>query len=160
MPRRVKRLVAQIKGRAGEAHPQELPDESADPVTASPGAEGPDRWSPVQLVRTSVASLEVSSSFGPMVAAEAQERRFYEAKRRALVADGMAYNWSIHAGYFGDFEPIVDFLHVLCYVCAAARAVSADDSGAWAQYLVWLRACWQGQAGAVLSELDGWQARG
>ncbi|AMV25059.1 hypothetical protein VT84_11730 [Gemmata sp. SH-PL17] len=158
-PRRVKRLVTQMKGRAGEAGPQEIPDESTDPATNSPRAEGPDRWSPVQLVRTCVASLEPSSSFGPMMAAAAQERHFYEARRRALVADGMAYNGSIHAGYFGDFEPIVDFLHVLCYVYTSACAVSADESLAWAQYLVWLRACWQGQAGAVLSERDGWQAR-
>ena len=92
----------------------EIPDESSRPVTDSTETETPQRWSPVRLVRTCVASLEASSSFGPMVAAEAQERRFYEAKRRAFVADGMAYNWSIHEGYFGDFEPIVDFLHVLC----------------------------------------------
>lgn len=158
-PRRVTRLVAQMKGQAGEAHPQETPEESAGPVTASAGTEAPERWSPTRLVRTCVASLEASSSFGPMMAAEAQERRFYEAPRRAFVADGMAYNWSIHAGYFGDFEPIVDFLHVLCYVYASARAVSADEPRGWAQYLVWSRACWQGRAGEVLGELDEWQAR-
>jgi hypothetical protein len=158
-PRRVKRLVVQMKGQAGEANPPEISDESTDPVADSTETEGPKRWSPVPLVRTCVASLEASSSFGPMMAAEAQERGFYEAKRRAFVADGMAYNWSIHAGYFGDFEPIVDFLHVLCYVYASARAVSADEPSAWAQYLVWLRACWQGRVGDVLSALDAWQAR-
>ena len=158
-PRRVKRLVTQMKGQAGEANPQEIPDESSRPVTDSTETETPQRWSPVQLVRTCVASLEASSSFGPMMAAEAQERRFYEAKRRAFVADGMAYNWSIHAGYFGDFEPIVDFLHVLCYVYASACAVSVDEPSAWTQYLVWMRACWQGRAGEVLSELDEWQTR-
>lgn len=158
-PRRVKRLVTQMKGQAGEANPQEIPDESTNPVADSNETQGPERWSPVQLVRTCVASLEASSSFGPMMAAEAQQRHFYEAKRRAFVADGMAYNWSIHEGYFRDFEPIVDFLHVLCYVYTSACAVNADESSAWAQYLVWLRACWQGQAGAVLSELDEWQAR-
>jgi hypothetical protein len=158
-PRRVKRLVAQMKGQAGEAKPQEAPEESANPVTDPTGTEPPERWSPTRLVRTCVASLEASSAFGPMVAAEARERRFYEASRRAFVADGMAYNWTIHAGYFGDFEPVVDFLHVLCYVYASARAVSADEPGAWSQYLAWLRACWQGRVGEVLSELDGWQIR-
>jgi hypothetical protein len=62
------------------------------------------RWG---LVRTCVASLETSASFGPMLAAEAQERRFYEASRRAFVGDGAAYNWAIWQGYFRDFEPIV-----------------------------------------------------
>lgn len=158
-PRRVKRLVAQMKGQAGEVNPQGIPDESVGTEVQRAEAQAPERWSPVRLVRTCVASLEASASFGPMMAAEAQERRFYEAKRRAFVADGMAYNWTIHAGYFGDFEPIVDFLHVLCYVYASARAVSADEPSAWAQYLVWLRACWQGRTGEVLSELDEWQMR-
>jgi hypothetical protein len=158
-PRRVKRLVTQMKGQAGEANHQEISDESGGAEIKRAETETPERWSPTRLVRTCVASLEASSSFGPMMAAEAQERRFYEASRRAFVADGMAYNWSIHEGYFRDFEPIVDFLHVLCYVYAAARAVSADESSAWTQYLVWLRACWQGRVGDVLSELDGWQIR-
>lgn len=158
-PRRVKRLVSQMKGQAGEANPQEILDEPADPGIERVEAESTGRWSPKLLVRTCVASLEASSSFGPMVAAEAQERRFYEAKRRAFVADGAAYNWSIHEGYFRDFEPIVDFLHVLCYVYASARAVSVDESSAWSQYLIWLRACWQGRAQSVLGELDEWQTR-
>jgi hypothetical protein len=158
-PRRVKRLVTQMTGQAGEVNPQEIPDEPADPKIERSEADAAERWSPVRLVRTCVASLEASSSFGPMMAAEAQERRFYEASRRAFVADGTAYNWTIHAGYFGDFEPIVDFLHVLCYAYASARAVSVDESSAWTQYLIWLRACWQGRVGEVLSELDGWQIR-
>src|SRR5262249_59642068 len=106
-----------------------------------------------------VASLESSSSFGALMAAEARERHFYEAPRRAFVADGMAYNWSIHEGYFRDFEPVVDLLHVLCYLYSSARAVNADEAGGWSQYLAWLRACWQGRVGEVLGELEQWQAR-
>lgn len=157
-PRRVQRLVTQMKGQAGDANTQEISDEPTDPGTEQAEAEATERWSPERLVRTCVASLETSASFGPMMAAEAQQRHFYEAPRRAFVADGMAYNWSIHEGYFRDFEPIVDFLHVLCYVYASARAVNTDESSAWSQYLLWLRACWQGRAGEVLSELDQWQA--
>ena len=48
------------------------------------------------------------------MAGEAQARDFYAAGRRAFVADGLAYNWSIQEGYFPDLEPIVDLLHVLC----------------------------------------------
>jgi hypothetical protein len=93
------------------------------------------------------------------MAAEAQQRHFYEACRRAFVADGSAYNWSIHRGYFSDFEPITDFLHAVCYVYRCARAVSADESGGWSQYLAWMRACWQGRVADVLAELDTWQGR-
>ena len=42
-PRRVKRLVTQMKGPAGEANPQEIPDESADPKMERSEAEGSER---------------------------------------------------------------------------------------------------------------------
>jgi hypothetical protein len=103
--------------------------------------------------------METSTSFGPMMAAEARERGFYDAPRRAFVADGSAYNWSIHRGYFGEFEPITDFLHAVCYVYSSARAVSGDDSSGWSQYLAWMRACWQGRIAEVLVELERWQER-
>ena len=157
-PRRVQRLVAGMKGQAGEADPQEIPEQSA--ATGTAGTAPPeDRWSPARRVRTCVASLERSSTFGPLMAAEARQRGFYQAKRRAFVADGQAYNWSIHRGYFRDFEPIVDFLHVLCYVYSSARAVSDDEAGGWSVYLGWMRACWQGRAAVVLAERDSWQER-
>jgi hypothetical protein len=158
-PRRVQRLVAQMKGQAGEVNPQEIPEESAGSGAASVAGRAADRWSPERLVRTCVASLESSASFGALVAAEAQVRHFYGAPRRAFVADGAAYNWSIHQGYFRDFEPVVDLLHVVCYLYSSARAVGADESSGWSQYEVWLRACWQGRVADVLGELDGWQER-
>jgi hypothetical protein len=158
-PRRVQRLAEQMKGPAGDANPRDGPDDSAGPGVESAGVESTARWSPERLVRTCVASLEASASFGPMMAAEAQQRHFYEAPRRAFVADGLAYNWAIQQGYFRDFEPIVDLLHVLCYVYSSARAVSADESSGWSQYLAWMRACWQGRVGEVLGELEVWQTR-
>jgi hypothetical protein len=157
-PRRVQRLVQQMKGSAGgEAPAQENPGEPAPPVPPAGEPEGTARWSPKLLVRTCVASMETSASFGPMMAAEAQERHFYAAPRRAFVADGSAYNWSIHRGYFGTFEPIVDLLHAVCYVFSSAAAVSAGEASSWSQYLVWMRACWQGRVADVLAELDQWQ---
>jgi hypothetical protein len=158
-PRRVQRLVQQMKGQAGEANSQEIVDETADPEERQTEVKETLRWSPKRLVRTCVASLETSSSFGPMMAAEAQERHFYEASRRAFVADGAAYNWAIWQGYFRTFEPIVDFLHVLCYIYSSARAVCADESSSWSQYLAWMRACWQGRVADVLRDLEIWQTR-
>lgn len=157
-PRRVQRLVAGMKGQAGEADPQGIPEEPAVVTETAITAPPEERWSPARRVRTCVASMASSTSFGPLVA-EAQSRGFYQASRRAFVADGLAYNWSIHRGYFRDFEPIVDFLHVLCYVYTSARAVSADEAAGWSVYLRWLRACWQGRAAEVLAELDNWQER-
>jgi hypothetical protein len=138
----VQRLVQQMKGQAGDANTQEIPEVPAASTTEPRAEESTKRWSPERLVRTCVASLETSTSFGPMMAAEACERNFHQASRRVFVADGSAYNWSIQEGYFSEFEPIVDFLHMLYYVYSLARAVSADESLGWSQYLVWMRACW------------------
>jgi hypothetical protein len=60
-----------------------------------------------------VARRAASQSFGPLMAAAAQSRDFCAARRRAFVADGPAYNGSIQRGYFADFVPMVDLLHVV-----------------------------------------------
>jgi len=97
-----------------------------------------------------------SRAFGPLVAAEAQSRDFYAARRRAFVGDGQAYNWSIQRGYFADFVPIVDLLHVVCYLFKTAQAVEAE-SERWPLYLRWLRCCWQGQAAEVVTQMERYQ---
>jgi hypothetical protein len=158
-PRRIRRLVQQMAGQAGE------PTTSADAAdaasstgsvvveTPSVGHVEDEPWAPKRLVRTCVASMADSRSFGPMVAGEAQARDFYAASRRAFVADGLAYNWSIQEGYFADFVPIVDFLHVICYLYKAAQALGAEEAVRWSLYEHWVKACWQGRVGEVV---DAW----
>ncbi len=114
---------------------------------------------PERLVRTCVASRACSDQFGPMMAAEAQERDFYRANRNAFVGDGAEYNWTIHRGYFADFEPITDVLHALCYVYLAARAVGGTEVERWSLYRTWLRACWQGRVAELIAELERAQER-
>jgi hypothetical protein len=158
-PRRVQRLVRQMKGLPGEqpaeaGGPEEAPGPPPAERKAPPVAEAPRR-----LVGTCVASLRDSRSFGPLVAAEAQERDFYRAGRRAFLGDGQAYNWSIQRGYFPDFEPVVGLLHVLCDLYLAAWAAGGEEARRWPLYLSWLRACWQGRVGEVIAELRVWQGR-
>jgi hypothetical protein len=158
-PRRVERLVRQMAGQAGEAlpNPEETPTEPAAEAAASIPTPDAEPWAPQKQLRTCVASMASSRTFGRLVASEAQERDFYRAQRRAFVADGAAYNWAIQRTHFADFEPIVDFLHVLCYVYAAAWAVRATATERWEQYVTWLGGCWQGRVGEVLAELQTWQ---
>jgi hypothetical protein len=160
-PRRVVRLVQQMAGQASDPLAAAPPAEpEAEPAPATPTAEAPappgEPWSPRRLVRTCVASMVNSRSFGPLMAAEAQSRDFYAARRRAFVADGQAYNWSIHRGYFADFVPIVDLCHVVCYLFQAAQAVEAE-AGRWPLYLRWLRSCWQGRVAEVVEQMEGYQ---
>jgi hypothetical protein len=158
-PRRVQRLVQQMKGQSGERPPEEPEQEDASTPVAPPAQPEERPGAPRKLVRTCVASMADCQQFGPMMAAEAQERGFYSAKRRAFVADGAAYNWGIQRGYFADFEPIVDLLHVLCYLYLAGYAVEQDEEGRWGTYVGWLTACWQGRVAEVIDELGVWQTR-
>jgi hypothetical protein len=156
-PRRVQRLVQQMKGLSGE--PPAAEEGATDAANAAPPPRRPAEKPPPGRVRTCLASLQTSRAFGPLVAAAAQRRGFYQAARRAFLGDGQAYNWTIHKGYFPDFEPIVDFLHVLCYVYLAAWAVGSSEEERWALYRGWLRACWQGRVDAVIEQLDAWQGK-
>jgi hypothetical protein len=149
-PRRVQKLVQQIKAPSALGEEEGAATEAAPP---RPGPSGPWAGAPEPLLRTCVASMAKSRRFGPMVAAEAQGRDFYRARRRAFVADGLNYNWAIWRGHFRDFEPIVDFVHVLCYVYLAAHAVGSGPGESWSRYVRWRRACWQGRAQEVLDEL-------
>lgn len=161
-PRRVQRLVQQMAGQASDPlAAAEAPKEGeAREASATPAAALADPvsepWAPQRLVRTCVASMVNSRAFGPLVAAEAQSRDFYAAQRRAFVADGCAYNWSIQRGYFADFVPIVDLLHVVCYLFQTAQAVEAEAQR-WPLYLRWLRCCWQGQVAEVVTHLERYQ---
>src|SRR5207245_733463 len=123
-PRRVERLVRQMAGQAGEAL-AETAEPTAAAVEESAAGSDPaaEPWAPRKRLRTCVAGMANSTAFGRVVAAEARQRDFYRASRKAFVADGAAYNWALQRTHFADFEPIVDFLHVLCYAYAAAWAV-------------------------------------
>ncbi len=158
-PRRVERLVQQMAGQAAAA--ADAASGTENQAEEAPGRPDPadEPWAPRLRLRTCVATLANSRLFGRMVAAEAKERAFYRAARRAFVADGAAYNWKLQQRYFAGFTPIVDFLHVLCYVYRAAWALAADEVRRWDQYVQWRRACWQGRVAEVLAQLQDVQGR-
>ena len=152
---RVTRLVRQIKRQtAPPAH--DLPEAAGPPAPVS-AATSPALVK--RLVRTCVASMYCSDDFGPLVAAEAQRRGFFDAARQAFLGDGQQYNWSIQRAYFPHAVPIADFIHVLCYLYSAAWAVTGEVTTCWQQYERWLTACWQGRVSEVLTELTAWQER-
>jgi hypothetical protein len=159
LPRRVERLVQQMAGQAGETADAAEPPESRAGEVSARRAPADEPWAPRKRVGTCVASMAGSRAFGRMVAAEAKERDFYRAGRKAFVADGAACNWKLQQRHFASFTPIADFLHVLCYVYRAARAVAADEVQRWDQYVCWLRACWQGRVAEVIGQLRDWQGR-
>jgi len=89
-----------------------------------------------------------------MVAAEAMRRGFYQAGHRAVVGDGG--NWIEPLGqmHFPGWVQVLDFLHVLVHLYAAATAAYRGQSGrAWRLYERMLRAAWSGQVQQVQAML-------
>jgi len=136
------------------------PDNETESSTDKPVAtELPrPRWQPLPLIRTCVATMEKVDEFRWMVWAEAKRRHFFTAARRAFVADGQEYNWTIQDRLFPDFVAILDFLHAASYLYAAAVVIGrrAPDPKARTEvlYHAWIRDAWQGRVGEVLPILE------
>jgi len=133
--------------------------ESASPPDAKDVTKKLPDWRPQVLFRTCLSSLEGSNAFGRMMAAEADSRGFYCAAKQSYVADGLPYNWTIQKRHFPTFTPILDFVHAVEHLYAAARAVSDNDNATWQLYISWAEACWQGRMAGVLAELREHQDR-
>ena len=116
-------------------------------------------WRPKRLVRTVLSSMANSDEFGRQMAREAKCRHFHKARAKAFLGDGLPWNWSIWKKHFGDFTPILDFIHALSYLFLVAKAVHGSGQDAWDQYLAWMRGCWQGDIDQILEELAAWQTR-
>jgi hypothetical protein len=150
----VEKLVRGISGVSSMTPsdpPCEPPADAKPPSTEPPEAL---RQKPELLVRTYVASTCSSDAFGPMVAAEAADRNFMNANHKAFVGDGAAWIWKLHQQYFPKYEAIVDFLHVLGHVFAAAKAAQTRAEGRWALFQAWAEACWKGEVGRVIEALQ------
>jgi hypothetical protein len=106
-------------------------------------------------VRTVVATMENSDTFGWQVAAEVHRRGLDRVKRKACVCDGQAYNWSLYEMHLRplNFIPILDFVHLVAYLYDAAQACGGSPSQAWQRYERWLRWAWSGKVSELLSQL-------
>lgn len=148
-PARVAPLVAGIKtqragrGRASAAEPKQRRQKKRR------------RPASKKRVRTVVASMADSATFGWQVAAEVQRRGLDRAQRKACVCDGQQYNWTLFALHLlpSGFIGILDFVHLLAYLYEAAHAWKKDRTAAWKQYVQWLRWAWSGQVKSVLASL-------
>lgn len=151
-------------GTGDDPHP-ELPQCFATPMTAcgktpdepskkstrsspKPETEPRPRWSPEPLLKTGLASLADSDTFGWMVAAEAEQRGFHAATKGAFVADGQSYNWAIQRRHFPNCTPVLDFMHAAEHLYEAASALSDSGLGR-----TWTEACWKGKVDAVIAEM-------
>jgi len=100
-----------------------------------------------------------SATFGRQMQREALRRQFFEAPRRVFIGDGLPWNWSIWREYFPTFTPILDFIHVVQYLYAAAAVWESEDAQRWQRYLALAEAVWQGRVAQVIDRLRAELAR-
>lgn len=144
-PARMQRMVREIKGFS-------RPDGPADDTAEEPRIdERPGR--PQPLARSVVASRHEVETFGKLLASEAYQRRFPGAARKAFVADGSDSNWGVWRRHFSGYVPILDFIHALTYVYAAAMAGAVLQEG-WQAYRQWAQWIWSGQVERVIAALE------
>lgn len=142
-PPKVRRLVDELRGDVPKNAHQEV---KKAPSRESSTRRGPKIVKPEPKVRTVVATTKGSDEFGEMVAAEAQRRGFYEAKKKGAIGDGGLWIWAIVALQFPGFVPILDFLHLMSHLYGASQAAYPKNSNrAWRFYEKILRLSWSGR---------------
>ena len=148
-PERIGKIVREIKGFSSPDSSKQ--DESDDPPEDAPDEDRAGRPQPV--ARSVVASRHGVEQFGQLLVSEAHHRNFQGAERKAFVADGSEANWGVWRRHFSDYVPIVDFIHALTYVYAAAM-VGRDQPTGWQAYRDWAQWLWSGQVERIISTLE------
>lgn len=141
-PGRMREITQEIKGFSAD---KELCDDAETPRVKRPGR-------PQVVNRSVVATAQDVKAFGPLLAATAYQQGFHAAPRKAFVADGSETNWGVWRKYFSHYTPIVDFVHALMYVYAAAMAGETSARG-WKRYRQWAQWLWSGAVNQLLAEL-------
>jgi hypothetical protein len=125
-------------------------------VAASKGAAKDKVWPPKRTknARTCVATMQDCHEFGKMVAAEAYRRNFASATHGVLLGDGSAWIWNLHAKWFTNLTPVVDFVHALTYLYVTATVLASSVTERWQWYVAWMTALWQGRVRELIADLE------
>jgi hypothetical protein len=153
-PPRVMRLCREMErvrsAPADEGSASRTPADEPLLVEEQPQIERAER-----LVRTAVATMASVEPFGWMVATEAKARGFYQAAAKAVLGDGGNWIGPLADLHFPGFTQILDFLHLLVHLYAAATAAHRGRAKlAWSLYERWLRWAWSGQVQPLLADLQ------
>jgi hypothetical protein len=130
------------------------PEEGIQPIVPAEEIVSSGYAPPNVIDRDVVASRRDSRTFGKHLAAQAWSLGFFGAARKAFVGDGQNWlwtEWERHFKAFG-FVPILDFIHALTHVYAAAMAGRPVQEG-WPIYVRWITHIWQGRVLQVITEL-------
>ena len=163
-PTRIAKLARELKTKKS-ARVEATADESVGETVAPEKAEEILRehgkakaWEPPEVkTKHMTATRRPWASFGPMVAAMAWKLGFYQAPRRAFVGDGADNVWTVWRNHFSSFVPILDIIHAISYLFAAALAGRPFAEG-WPCYVRWVTWVWKGEVEKVIAEMAQRQA--
>jgi hypothetical protein len=167
-PTRIVKLARELKTKAAAtqeaAKEAEEPEVAAEAMSSSGPSSGPSSnpnaapkpkssWTPPDVIEKRMIGSRVRwPSFGPMLAQAAWAWGFFAAVRKAFIGDGSENNWTIWRQHFSSFVPILDFIHALSYVFAAAMAGRPFADG-WRIYQEWIGWTWKGEVAQVIAAL-------
>lgn len=151
-PTRMVKLARELKKQALPS--EEAAKESAEPEAGLAALAEPDVvYEPPEVQEKRLVGSRVRwPEFGPILAQAAWSWGFYEASRKAFIGDGSDNNWTIWRQHFSSFVPILDFIHALSYVFAAAMAGRPFAEG-WPIYVQWIGWVWSGEVAQVIAAL-------
>jgi hypothetical protein len=163
-PTRITQLTRELKTKKSASVESPRPEAAGE--TDTPEAvqqvlrdEGrPEVWQPPEVKdKHLTATRRPWAKFGPMVATAAWQLGFYQAPRQAFVGDGSDNVWTVWRNHFSSFVPILDIIHAISYLFAAALAARTFAVG-WPCYERWITWAWQGDVAKVIVELAQRQA--
>ncbi len=151
-PTRILKLARELK-KAPPPADDGVREATEPEIGAETLAADPQQWKPPQVKeKRLVASRCPWPAFGPILATAAWTWGFFQASRKAFLGDGSDNNWTIWRQFFSSFTPILDFIHALSYVFAAAIAGRSFAAG-WQVYVQWIGWVWQGDVAKVIAAL-------
>ena len=148
----VPKLVQQIQSVRAPAKTREESKSVPRKLKGKPPAKRLSR----RLVRTVIGTMAAVDEFGYQVVVEVFKRGLDLAQRKACVCDGQKSNWTVWEEHLKElgFVAILDFLHLLTYLYAAAQAAGGTADERWERYKQWLTWAWQGARDKLLVALN------
>lgn len=115
--------------------------------------------SPKVNSREVVATFQKGHRIGLQLAARSWKLGLFQSTFKAFVGDGSGWIWTIFAKFFKPFgfTPILDIIHAVTYVYAAAMAGRTHKDGA-PIYQQWVRWLWQGALSQLIAAVAARQA--
>ena len=150
----VPKLVRQVQSLRGTATTREEPRKPARRVKRK--RKGRVKRPSRGVLRTVIATLAAVEEFGYQVVVEVFKRGLDVAAHKACVCGGQQSNWTVYERHLKElgFVAILDFLHLLTYLYAAAQAAGGSAEERWARYAEWLTWAWRGQREKVIVALN------